>query len=207
MEQKKRGIKALIFDIGGVLQLGKEGRKRGVHIDMAKKLRVSIDQYFDSIDTVYAESIEGNISEKETLGTMAKNFKTTSKRIKKLYVVAYKKHFKFNKELFQYAIKKKKEGYKIAILSDQWWISKEILISEKLYRNFDSVIISTDVKVRKPNPKIYRLTLKKLKLPASQTVFIDNQEWNIKPAKKLGMKTVLFKNNKQTIRELEKLLR
>lgn len=207
MEQKKRGIKALIFDVGGVLQLGEEGKKRGVHVDVAKSLRISIDQYFDSIDTIYAESIEGNVSEKKTLKVMARNLKTTPKKLKKLFIRTYKKKFKFNREFFKYAIKKKKEGYKIAILSDQWWLSKTALITKKFQKKFDLIIVSTNVKVRKPNLKIYRLTLKKLKLPAKQTVFIDNQEWNIKPAKKLGMKTILFKNNKQTIRELEKLLK
>jgi FMN phosphatase YigB (HAD superfamily) len=36
-------------------------------------------------------------------------------------------------------------------------------------------------------------------------LFIDNREWNLKPARKLGMKTILFKNNKQTIKDLKKL--
>ncbi len=207
MEQKKRGIKALIFDIGGVLQLGSFSKKSGAHQFMIKKLGVSVDLYFDSIDTVYAESMEGEISEEKVVKTMAKNLKIKPEKLKKLFIKSYKKNFKLNKELFNYAIKKKKQGYKIAILSDQWWISKRALITKKFYKYFDPMIISTDVRMRKPDLKIYRLTLKKLKLPAKQTVFIDNRDWNIKPAKKLGMKTVLFKNNKQTIRELEKLLK
>ncbi len=63
MEQKKRGIKALIFDIGGVLQLGSFSKNSKVHQFMIKKLGVSIDMYLDSIDTIYAESMEGKISE------------------------------------------------------------------------------------------------------------------------------------------------
>lgn len=207
MEQKKRGIKALIFDIAGVLQLGSFSKSSRVHQFMIKKLGVSIDLYFDSIDTAYAESMEGKISEEKVVKTMERNFKTKPGKLKKLFIKAYKKNFELNKELFTYAIKKKKQGYKIAILSDQWWLSKRVLITKKFHKYFDPVIISTDVKMRKPDLKIYRLTLKKLKLSARQTVFIDNRDWNIKPAKKLGMKTVLFKNNKQTIRELEKLLR
>ena len=76
---------------------------------------------------------------------------------------------------------------------------------EKYTKKFNAVIVSCDVGIRKPNPKIYKLVLKKLKLPAKNTVFIDNQKWNIKPAKKLGMNTILFKNNKQTLKELKKL--
>ena len=35
-------------------------------------------------------------------------------------------------------------------------------------------------------------------------LFIDNREYNLKPAKKLGMKTILFKDNKSCINELKK---
>lgn len=208
MEQKKRGIKALIFDIGGVLRLGHHSFNHpSVHSIVSEKLKTPFDQYLDSIDTAYAKSIEGKISEKKALKIMARNLKTNPKKLTKLYIQAYKKYFELNKELIKYALEKKKQGYRIAILSDQWYLSKRAQISRDFYEKFDVFVVSCDVGIRKPNPRIYRLTLKKLKLPAKQTIFIDNQEWNIKPAKKLGMKTVLFKNNRQTIRELDRLLK
>jgi len=204
-----KSIKAIIFDVGGVLQLGeyskkiyKKHRTLGVHNYVSKKLGISLDQYFDSLDTAYAKSIEGEISEKKVVSIIAKNLKISEKKLKKLFFQAYKKNFKFNKQLFKQALKFKKKGYKIAILSDQWHLSKKALVLTKYAKSFDVVVVSCDVGIRKPNPKIYKLTLKKLKLPAKQTVFIDNQEWNIKPAKKLGMNTILFINNKQLFKQL-----
>jgi FMN phosphatase YigB (HAD superfamily) len=41
--------------------------------------------------------------------------------------------------------------------------------------------------MRKPNPLIYKLTLKKLKVKPSEAIFIDNQKWNILAAKKLAI--------------------
>jgi len=210
MKKEKTEIKAIIFDIGGVLQLGKyhkNHRTSKVHDDVSKKLKIPLDQYFDSIDSVYADSIEGKILEKEALKIMAKNLKISVKKLKKIFINAYKKNFKFNKQLFKQALKLKKEGYKIAILSDQWYVSKQVLVGPKIKNNFNVVVISCGVGVRKPNPKIYRLIVKKLKLSPKYCLFIDNQQWNIKPARKLGMKTILFKNNKQTIRELENLIK
>ena len=210
-DKNKAKIKAVIFDIGGVLISGallKKPTKKhvhGVHEYVANKLSISIDQYFDSIDTAYAESIVGRKSEKQILQIMANNLKTKPRKLKKLYKKSYKRHFKENKQLFKFAFKLKKQGYKIAILSDQWQVSQEILAPKKLTKRFDVAVISPKAKVRKPNLKIYKLTLKKLKLLANQTVFIDNQTWNLTPAKKIGMKTILFKNNEQTITELKKL--
>ena len=202
----KKEIKAIIFDVGGVLALGElEKGKTSVHKSIAKKLNFTIDGYLDAIDTAYANSVEGRASKQKTMEIMAKNLKTPQKKLKKILIKVYKKNFKQNKQLFKKAFELKKQGYKIAVLSDQWHLSKEALMPDKLYKRFDKVVVSCDVGVRKPNPKIYKLILKKLKLPAKQTLFIDNQEWNIKPAKKLGMKTILYKNNKQLFKELDRL--
>jgi len=209
---KKSEIKAIVFDIGGVLALGRyakvpvRGHKEiGVHKFIANKLKMSLDQYFDSIDTLYAESMTGKRSEKQLLKFISKNLKTTPNKLKKLYEIDYNKRFKQNKELYSVAFKLKKQGYKIAILSDQWQLSHRVLAPKKYMKKFNKVIISCQVGLRKPDPEIYKLLLKKLKLKPKQIVFIDNQDWNLVPAKKLGMKTILFKNNKQTFREFEKL--
>ncbi len=207
-------IKAIVFDIGDVLQIGKRSRKSidghhllGIHYFIAKKLKISLDQYFDSIDITYAKSIEGTIPEKKALKILANNLRISVKKLRILFVGAYKRNFKFNTFLFKQAIKLKKEGYKIAILSDQWYLSRDALFSTKLKKEFKPAIISCNVGVRKPNLKSYRLLLKKLNLPAKNCLFIDNQEWNLKPARKLGMKTILYKNNKQLFKQLSKKLK
>ena len=201
---KKRQIKAILFDVGGVLALGENSRLEngkfipsGVHLNMAKKLNISIDQYIDSIDTAYVSAITGKLSKKEVIETLSKNFGVSSKKLKRLYIDSYKKNFKQNKELFNKLFKLKKQGYKIAILSDQWFLSKEALMPKKLYKNFDEIIVSCNVGIRKPNMEIYQLAVKELKISPKEILFIDNQKWNISPAKKLGMKTILFKSNKQ----------
>jgi epoxide hydrolase-like predicted phosphatase len=202
------GVKAVIFDVGGVLSLGKNSHwdkqklvPSGVHVDIAKKLKISLDQYMDAIDTNYAFAIEGKISEEKVLGIFSKNMKTSERKLKNLYLWAYRKHYKENKVLLNEASKLKNLGYKVGILSDQWYLSKEALMKDKKYKNFKPLIVSCDVGMRKPNPEIYKLTLKKLKLKPSETLFIDNQEWNLKPAEVLGMKTILFKNNNQLFSE------
>ena len=212
---KKYEVKAIIFDVGGVLAISKipmivrkkNYRSLGVHQDIAKKLKISLDQWFDSIDSAYADAIEGKISEQKFLSIISKNIKTTPKKLEKFFIRAYKKNFKINKELYKTAFKLKKKGYKIAILSDQHQISQKVLMPIKYIKKFDVVITSHYSGMRKPDSRIYKLTLRKLKLKPEQTIFIDNQEWNIKPAKKLGMKTILYKNNKQTFEELSKILK
>jgi len=208
----KSQIKTIFFDIGGVLQEGKYSiralRKHhllSVHHKMVHELKIDIDQWFDAIDTPYAQAIEGKISRAKALATISKNLGISQTKLRTLWIGHYKKHYKKNKKLFAIALKLKKQGYKIAILSDQWYLSKDALVNQKITKNFKPILISCDVGVRKPNPKIYKLALKKAKVKAGESLFIDNQEWNTLPARKLGMKTILFKNNGQTIKELNKL--
>lgn len=208
----KFNIKAIIFDIGGVLFLGGKPRLSqsqkhisGVHETIAKKLKINLDQYFDSIDTAYSKSMEGAISKQLLLKTISLNLNYPPEKLEKLFVSTYKKKFKKNKELFSIAKKLKKQKYKIAILSDQWHLSKEALVAKKDFDFFDKMVISCDVGIRKPNEQIYKLILKKLGLKPQEVLFIDNQSWNLIPANKLGMETILFVNNKKTKKQLSLL--
>ncbi len=195
---KNCDIQAIIFDVGGVLALYKN-KKIGVHETISKKLNINIDQYIDAIDTAYAKSITAEIPKKEAIKKLSNNLKVSEKKLKQLYIKSYQSHFKENKQLFKQVKKLKKLGYKTAILSDQWYLSQEALMPKSSYNIFDKVIVSCDpkIKMRKPNSEIYKLTLKKLNIKPNQALFIDNQEWNTKPAEKIGIKTILFKDNKQ----------
>lgn len=211
-EDNANQTKAVIFDVGGVLNLGNYSstsirghRCLGIHNYISRKLKIPLDQWFDSIDSVYADAIEGKISEAKTMSVISKNIQISPKKLERLLIQDYHKNFRKNKKIYSLAIRLKKQGYKIAILSDQWGPSRKALIEKKYLENFHPVIISCDVGIRKPDIKIYKLLLKKIKLKPRQCVFIDNQIWNIESAKKIGMKTILFKNNKKLIRELNNL--
>jgi epoxide hydrolase-like predicted phosphatase len=202
-------IKAVIFDVGGVLALGKfvkiKGKKRrAVHEYISQKIGISVDQWFDSIDYFYPKAIEGKISEKKTLDKISKNLNINKNKLKNIIIQAYKKNFIQNKRLYSFAFNLKKQGYKIAVLSNQWYFSKKAIIFPRYMKKFNVVVISCDVGMRKPNPKIYKMIIKKLKLSPRETIFIDDFILNIQPAKKLGMKTILFKNNNQLFRDLKK---
>lgn len=57
---------------------------------------------------------------------------------------------------------------------------------------FKDGIFSYDVGLRKPSLEIYKKALELVKVPAEQTLFIDDKESALVPAKELGMKTLLF---------------
>jgi epoxide hydrolase-like predicted phosphatase len=212
-------VKAIAFDVGGVLQLDrcpelsristsriKKGQKcYGVHETIAKHLKIGIDTWFDAIDTTYAGAITGRISYKKTIKKIADNLNIPASKLKKVLVKSYKHDFIRNNVLYDIVKKLKRNGYKTMILSDQWPPSEEALIPKSDKKQFNLSIISCDVGLRKPDQRIYKLALKRARVQPHEVVFIDNREWNTKPAEKLGIKTILFKNNKQAIKELNKM--
>lgn len=209
MADKK--IKAVVFDVGGVLFLERydffrAGRNlsESVNYYMAKKLGVNLDAWFDAINDAHALANVGRISEKKAVGMISGNIGVSPARMRKFYADAYNKYFKHNEKLYKVAFELKKKGYKIGILSDQWAVSKKAAIKKQYTGKFDAVIISCDVGVKKPDARIYKLLLKKLKIKAGEVVFIDNREWNLIPARKMGIKTILFRSNRQALSELRR---
>jgi len=212
MAKQKNKIKLIAFDVGGVLQLGTYDDSKqwkhhtmGVHKYIARKLKIKLDTWFDSIDTDYAKAIEGKISREKVISIISKRLKVSKVKLIALLHKAYARAFKKNRELYKIAKKLKKQGEMVGILSDQWYFSEDVLMGRRDMKGFNPIICSCDVGMRKPNPKIYKMLIKKARVKPNEILFIDNRDWNMPPAKKLGIKTILFKDNKQCIRELKKM--
>jgi putative hydrolase of the HAD superfamily len=67
---------------------------------------------------------------------------------------------------------------------------------------FETVVDSGFVGVRKPEARIYELTLDRLGLPAEACLFVDDLLPNIEGARAAGMNAVHFQDNEQAIAEI-----
>ena len=56
----------------------------------------------------------------------------------------------------------------------------------------DGYIISSKVKLIKPNPEIYKLLESKFGIKLSESIFVDDRQINVDAAEKLGVKGILF---------------
>jgi 2-haloacid dehalogenase len=67
---------------------------------------------------------------------------------------------------------------------------------------FESIIISGQVKLVKPDPRIFVLMLEEIGRPASECLLIDDSAVNIAAARELGFKTIHFLSPEQLKTEL-----
>src|SRR3989344_3544494 len=209
MTEEKTKIKALIFDVGGVLFLAKNKKKRNGEnllssLKEAYRLLKNIDVekfYADTLE-IYMKSSANKISKKETLDLFSKKLGISHEETEKIFEKLYGENVIENKKLYDYILKLKKYGYKIGISSIQFHLSRDVLIPKKYRQNFDALQISCDDGFRKPDKRAFEFIMNKLKVKPEESIFVDDKQKNLDAAEELGMKTVIFKNNAQFFRDL-----
>lgn len=90
-------------------------------------------------------------------------------------------------------VEKIREKYKLAIISNdssRW--SKYLREKFDINKYFDVISISGDLKIKKPDERIFLLTIEKLGMKAEDCIYIDDRRGNLTAAKKLGMKPILL---------------
>lgn len=101
----------------------------------------------------------------------------------------------------------RRDGFRTALLTNnvrEWeptW--RSMLPVDEL---FETVVDSAFVGVRKPDPRIYELTLGRVGLEAPDCIFIDDMEINCEAAADLGLHAVHFRETAQARAEVHQLL-
>jgi 2-haloacid dehalogenase len=67
---------------------------------------------------------------------------------------------------------------------------------------FDTIILSGEVQIIKPDPRIYAILLERVGRPAAECLFIDDSPANVAVAEQLGFKTIRFESPEQLAGEL-----
>ncbi|MBI2676481.1 MAG: HAD-IA family hydrolase [Candidatus Yanofskybacteria bacterium] len=203
-------IKALIFDVGGVLFLAKSRKEKNLLSSfneaclLLENFGIDVTSSKEKLTGIYKKSSGGDITREETLALMSTELGVTQTQLEEYFRRVYSDNSIENKELYGHILKFKKDGLKIGILSTQFHLSKDVLVPAKYYENFDALVISCDDKLKKPEEKSFILILRRLGVKPEETIFIDDKQENLDIAEKLGMKSVLFKNNKQFFSKLKK---
>jgi epoxide hydrolase-like predicted phosphatase len=70
----------------------------------------------------------------------------------------------------------------------------------------ETIIYSHEVGVAKPNRRIYALTCERLGVQPGEMVFLDDGLRNVAAARDYGIRAVLYQDNAQAIREIKALL-
>lgn len=102
-------------------------------------------------------------------------------------------------------IKKLNKNYRVFLFSN--FVSeliKKLLENHKITELFDEIIISSEYKMRKPDPEFFKLLHRTSGVKKEEILFIDDRKDNIGGARIFGIKSILFTNTKKLESDLRR---
>jgi putative hydrolase of the HAD superfamily len=206
-------IEAVVSDFGGVLTTPLLASFMAVQDEIG----ISAEQLGEAMRAVTAEKGEnplfelerGELSEPDFLELLAGGLEPLLghrphlHRFREIYFEALHP----NAEMIELMRELKGSGLRMAMLTNnvrEWeplW--RPMLPVDEI---FETVVDSGFVGCRKPEGRIYAMTLERLGLPGEACLFIDDIEVNCEGARKAGMAAVHFRDNEQAVGEIRAAL-
>jgi len=191
---------AVIFDFGGVLT--KEPNREAVISFLRHSFHLSAEE-FEKVNLEKKAAIKaGKTDEEFWLGFAKQKEIVLSENWHQEFQAVMKEAFGINPEMFALIDELKANQVRVGLLSNIDERLAKLLRGWGLYKPFEPCLLSYELGIEKPDPRIYELLLKNLKLPGKEVVFIDDLIENVQSAKEKGIHAILFESTEQIRNEL-----
>ncbi len=197
-------IRAVIFDFGGVLVTMVDDRPR---MELAEQLQLPLPRLDELI--FFSESAQqasrGQISVVKHWQTVGEALGISLSDMPE-FLNKYWSADEVNWKLLEF-IKGLRPRYKVGLLSNAWDDLRQTIHERwNIDGLFDEMIISAEVKLVKPDPRIFHLAVQRLGVQPGEAVFIDDIAENISAAQREGLTAIQYLNLAQIMAELERIL-
>lgn len=187
-------IRNIIFDFGGVLMDWDPRYFFKTYFNDNKKMEFFLENIATSH---WNEEQDGGRSLAEGTDMLVEKFPDWEKEIRAYYdnwTVMLKSDIPQNVEVLR---KLSKTNYQLFGLTN--WSAETFPYALDNYNFFelfnDKIVVSGIEKIKKPDPKIWKILLERYSISAEESVFIDDNAKNIEVAKQLGFKVIHVENN------------
>jgi len=198
-------IKAIIFDLGGVLLRTADFSPREQLASRLGMNRHELEEFIfggESGDRAQ----RGEITVQAHWENLRRQLYCSPQGFKDLLDTFFAQD-KLDEELIEY-VRWLHKSYKTGLLTNAWDDLRQVIADRWHFEDaFDTMIISAEVKLAKPDPHIFQLALSRLGVDANQTIFIDDMIRNVEGAKLVGLRPIQFRNAMQMRFDLEQLLK
>jgi epoxide hydrolase-like predicted phosphatase len=199
-----RSIRAVIFDLGGVLVRTSDFKPRQ---RLAQEFGMTLDKLMDLVFDHEAgrRAQLGEVTYEEHWEYIRQVLKLSPLELAAVQKVFWKKDF-VDKELVV-TLRGLRKTHRTALLSNAFTDLRQVVTErEKFADAFDEMIISSEVHLMKPDPAIYELAAERLKVAPQQAVFVDDVSRNVVGAESVGMVGIQYINTPQVLADLTRLL-
>jgi epoxide hydrolase-like predicted phosphatase len=196
-------IRAVFFDLGGVIVRTEYQAPR-------QHLAESFSMDYDDIDRIVfgsgsaVRASVGEITEEEHWRNVMQTLKLPASEYQRVRDEFFAGDV-IDREIIDF-LRSVKPKVKTGVISNAWSGLRNYIMREKFDDAFHHMVISAEVGVAKPDPKIYQIALEQLQVKAKEAVFVDDVLENIEACQQVGMQGIHFKDAGQAIQEIKKLL-
>ena len=194
-------IESVIFDWGGVLI---DDPVPGLMKYCSEALAVSKEDYIKAHNKFAEDFEKGLINEDMFWERMCSELGVSKPKVPSLWADAFDAAYVPREDMFSLAGGLRENGYKTAFLSNTEKPAMQFF-HQLRYDIFDVLVFSCAEGTRKPERRIYELTVQRLGSEAGQSLFIDDKPEYINGAQQAGLNTILFESISQVKNELTRL--
>jgi putative hydrolase of the HAD superfamily len=191
-------VESVIFDWGGVLI---EDPAPGLMKYCAEALGVSVEAYTRAHGKFGPDFQKGLIPEAVFWTRICAELGKAKPDVPPLWGDAFSAVYSPREEVFSLARRLHEKGTKIALLSNTEVPAMQHFHVQR-YDMFNVTVFSCAEGTRKPERRVYELTLARLGSQPDCSVFIDDKQEYIDGARQVGLHTILFKDIGQVRAEL-----
>lgn len=195
-------IKAVLFDYGGVLSEG--GGKHSLTQIIASLYGFEVG--WDKLAGLHDKLRCGKISTETFFKELAAVHHSSKIVTVDEWDRASEAVFELSEPVVGLAAKLRQHGIQTGIVSNVYAMSADRHRQLGNYNGFDPVVLSCDVGIVKPDPKIYELALSKLGFKPQDVLFVDDQEKCLPAATALGMHAILATNPAQIVDDVTAII-
>lgn len=196
-------IRAVLFDHGGVLSLN--GQKGSIEAIITQLYGKEIG--WDRIEDLHDDLRKGLISTESFFQALAERHKSSQVFSEKDWRGIAGGILERSAPVYDLVEALKTHNIKTAILSNIYEMTADTLRKAGDYDGFDPVILSYQVKLAKPDIRIFQLAIESLGVEPSEIIYVDDQEKNIPPAQSLGMSAILVSGANQIVSDIKYIIK
>ncbi len=197
-------IKNIVFDLGGVVVAHNE---EGFREKLGKFFDFVFGPDMKCVPSFWVDYDLGILTIDETAAEVAKyrDCDAETAKMHMLQAIALQEEVEPTVELIK---ELKAKGYKLYVLSNMSKEYIEFLRKLPVFDYFDYQVVSSEVHLGKPDPKIYNYLLEHCELNPAETIFIDDRKDNVEVAESVGIVPFHFdrRNPQQACDELRKVI-
>jgi putative hydrolase of the HAD superfamily len=212
-------IRAVVFDIGGILEIGPDGGEptrafadllatwEGRLCLSPGEMRERLNECHERLSRLGHDGELGTCTEAQWQQELCRVTHMDQDQLAAFMADHWNAYLGvLNVELAEY-FRGLRPRYQTALLSNSFIGARE---QEQARHGFedlcDLIVYSHEEGMKKPDPRIYALTCERLGVRPGEMVFLDDAEPNVAAARDLGIHAILYRDNPQAIAEIEACL-